>query len=177
MTAVMKIKRGKTALILLLAAIGCTAVLLSTGFLSTVNRNNRAFSRTVKKWVQQAREGDRISLSELTPFSWDAVYTFDPYTSREEMEQALGFSSKDFRETVSEGMVQLIFVDYGDSAGTGKVVCSICGYDGNLGYFVDLGGRADRRSSFTSLNPSGDQMTLRIRENCPGLVFEEEIRY
>ena len=79
-----------------------------------------------------AVEGDSVSFNELVPFKWDAVYTFDPYTSKRDIEAELGFRSGSIRETVSEGMVQLIFVR-GRSG-----VCSVCGYSGSLGYRIDF---------------------------------------
>lgn len=134
--------------LILLAAVGGLAVLMGHifGFGDPVSRNNRAFSQEVKQWVSQAHEGEQICLSELTPFSWNAAYTFDPYTSKEEMAKVMGCSGKNLQETVNEGMVQLIFTDYDSGSGENKVVCSICGYGGNLGYGIDLGTRFDRRS-------------------------------
>ena len=71
-----------------------------------------------------------VTLNEIVPFEWDIVYTFAPYTSRSEIEEIIGFKSNAIQETVSEGMVQLLFVK--DNAACG----SICGYSENLGYSV-----------------------------------------
>ena len=46
------------------------------------------------------------------------------------MEKATGFSSPSIQETVSEGMVQLLFVK------EGRVVASVCGYAERLGYQI-----------------------------------------
>lgn len=73
-----------------------------------------------------------VTLNEIIPFAWDTVYTFSPYTSRSEIEEIIGFKSSAVQETVSEGMVQLLFVK-GSS-----VVASVCGYAENLGYRVDF---------------------------------------
>ena len=73
-----------------------------------------------------------ITLNEVVPFAWDAVYTFSPYTSKEEIEAIIGFKSSSIRETVNEGMVQLLFVE------NDSVVASICGYPDNLGYSVSF---------------------------------------
>ena len=75
---------------------------------------------------------ETITLSEITPFEWDNVYSFSPYTSKQEMENIIGFQSNNITQTVSEGMVQLLFVK-GD-----KVVCDIVGYSSNLGYSISL---------------------------------------
>jgi len=66
------------------------------------------------------------------PFEWDIAYTFDSHTTEEQIEAIIGFKSNSIRETVNEGMVQLLFVD-------GKsVVSSVCGYSEALGYRIDF---------------------------------------
>lgn len=58
---------------------------------------------------------------------WESVvYTFEPYMSKEKIEHVIGFKSNLIQETVSEGMVQLLFIK-GSFA-----VASVCGYGGNL---------------------------------------------
>lgn len=78
-----------------------------------------------------------VTLNEIVPFEWDTVYTFAPYTSRSEIEEIIGFKSNAIRETVSEGMVQLLFVK--DSTVCG----SICGYAENLGYSVHFSDKVE----------------------------------
>lgn len=79
-------------------------------------------------------EGDAVALNALVPFAWDRLYTFPPYTPRAEIEAAAGVRSRHIRETVSEGMTQLLFVR------NGAVVCSVCDYPENLGYSIDFEG-------------------------------------
>jgi len=99
-----------------------------------VNPTLRYHNMQVSKAMEQLRErdGEEVSLNEVIPFSWDAVYTFAPYTSQKTMEERIGFSSKDITETVNEGMTQLIFVK------DKKVVASICGYSDKLGYCIEF---------------------------------------
>lgn len=73
-----------------------------------------------------------ITLNEIVPFEWNKVYTFDPYTTKQEIERIIGFQSNNISETVSEGMTQLIFVK------GNRIVCDICGYSDNLGYSVSF---------------------------------------
>lgn len=80
---------------------------------------------------------EAVTLNDITPYKWDTVYTFAPYTSRQAIEEIIGFKSRYVKETVSEGMVQLLFVK-GDS-----VVASVCGYADNLGYRVEFSGAID----------------------------------
>lgn len=73
-----------------------------------------------------------VTLNEIVPFEWDTVYTFDPYTTRSEIEEIIGFKSSAIQETVSEGMVQLLFIKGSSVSG------SVCGYAENLGYRIDF---------------------------------------
>lgn len=84
----------------------------------------------LKQAITSIEDKKIITLNEVVPFDWDVVYTFEPYTSKEEIEKKIGFKSVSIRETVNEGMVQLLFV-------RGKTVAaSVCGYMDDLGYAV-----------------------------------------
>ncbi|MBS4959434.1 MAG: hypothetical protein KHZ62_01255 [Clostridiales bacterium] len=74
------------------------------------------------------------TLNEIVPFAWDKVYTFGPYTSKEEIQKEIGFHSNAIKESVSEDMVQLLFVK------NNAVTASICNYSSNLGYRIDFTG-------------------------------------
>lgn len=92
-----------------------------------VSNNNAKLKQSIT-----SIERDTVSLWNVVPFEWEYVYTFRPYLSESEMEEIIGFESNHLEETVSEGMVQLVFVK--DS----KVVASVCGHRDNLGYSVDF---------------------------------------
>ena len=89
--------------------------------------NNQKLQREVTEV-----NSDYVELNEIVPFEWDTVYTFEPYTSKEQIEDIIGFKSNSIQETVSEGMVQLLFVK------DKKVVSSVCGYSNTLGYRIDF---------------------------------------
>ncbi len=99
-----------------------------------------------------------LTLEETVPFSWDEVYSFDPYTSREEMERVLGFPDSGLKETVNEGMVHLVFIK------KERVVCCVCGYADILCYSASLPRDENAPGS------SGYGM-LRFGDNC---VFQIE---
>ena len=42
---------------------------------------------------------ETITLEELVPFAWDVVYVFEPYTSKEEVAETLGFYSVEIHES------------------------------------------------------------------------------
>lgn len=109
-------------------------VLLSAGFLFIGKPGIAINNRQLKKVFTAISDVEVITLDEVVPFEWDKVYTFTPYTSKEEIEKVIGFSSPAITETVNEGMVQLIFVK------EDKIVASVCGYSGSLGYSVQFEG-------------------------------------
>ena len=41
---------------------------------------------------------DTVTLNEVVPFAWDTVYTFAPYTPREEIEAVIGFAVLPFKK-------------------------------------------------------------------------------
>ena len=115
------------------AAAFIIMIFLAVGLLTNPESNVKSNNRSLKKAVQSITE-EQVALNEVVPFAWTSVYTFDPYLSVEVQEKIIGFQSDKLQETVSEGMVQLVFVD-GD-----QVVSSICAYADQLGYSIDLRG-------------------------------------
>lgn len=96
------------------------------------------------------------TLEEAVPFDWEAVYSFEPYTSREEIARTIGFDSPEISETMGEGMTQLIFVE------DERVVLCICAYPENLGYDVDFTGcvRYGEHTPFTVRQGSVVRLSL-----------------
>lgn len=68
---------------------------------------------------------DIEDLSQFTPFKWDTLYSFAPYTPKEEVYKIIGYRWDNLSETVNEGMNQIVFVK------DGKVVCYLYGYPQN----------------------------------------------
>lgn len=105
-------------------------------------------NRALKEAVTSISGRETVTLNEIVPFDWDVVYTFDPYASREEIEKTIGCKSRSIRESVSEGMVQLVFVK------GNAVTASVCGYPGNLGYSIVFNGQIAR----------GDEVSFAVDE-------------
>lgn len=90
-------------------------------------------NHTLKKALTKLEEGQTVTLNEVVPFEWDAVYTFSPYTSEEDIEKTIGFKSRDIvANNVNEGMTHLIFTK-GE-----KVKAAVLGYPTALGYRIDF---------------------------------------
>ncbi len=91
------------------------------------------------KAAVRATEEDVVTLNQVVPFGWDAVYTFAPYDSKEEIEDIIGFSSSAVQENwISEGMVHLLFVK------DQTVVASVLGYADKLGYDIVFSNKVTR---------------------------------
>ncbi len=106
-----------------------------------------------------------VSLDEAVPFDWDAVYTFDPYTSVETMAEVIGAESYNLREAVSEGTVQLVFMK------DGAVTAAVCDSPSDLGYalaFTGEGGKGWARLDYGA----GAQFAVSARD---GVVYLDEI--
>lgn len=71
-----------------------------------------------------------VNLSNVTPFEWDVAYSFDSYTSKDTIYETVGYKWGKIKETVSEGMNQVVFLK------AGKVVCYLYGYPENNGYGI-----------------------------------------
>ncbi|QOR64784.1 hypothetical protein IM538_13050 [Cytobacillus suaedae] len=92
-------------------------------------------AKLLKEKVSQMDESvESIHLTEITPFEWDKVYFFYPYTPKETVYKTVGYEWDTISETVSEGMNQIVFLK------EGKVVCYVYGYPDTIGYGLSYSG-------------------------------------
>lgn len=124
-----KAKFAKAAVLLVMLA-----VLGYAFFGSPVEMYRRGGLRRAMAAVE---DGD-VTLNEIVPFAWDTMYTYEPYMSREEVEEMMQIPVRGLKQSVSEDAVQLVFVK------NGHMVCNICGYISREGYgFLWWSGRLD----------------------------------
>lgn len=121
-----------------LAIAGAAVVLLCVSWLllgpfSAASIHARSFSKAAA--AQQMQE--TVTLNALTDFSWESAYAFAPYMDRQHMASYMGVSSARLPQTVSEGMLQLVFVQ------DGRIVCAVTGYPERLGYDFRFPDRED----------------------------------
>ena len=96
---------------------------------STINKYNNSFNNTIK-----SLQNGKVNLHKLTDFEWDKMYTFPAYTSKEEIEQILGFESDIIIDNMfNEGNTYLLFVK------DNTIVCNIYGSSDSLGYSINFG--------------------------------------
>lgn len=161
--------RWKRRMPVLIFCIGIAAGILILeavfGFWNPVRQNTRAFSRNMKEKLASVQDGTTIHLSELTPFEWESVYSFDPYVSKAEMESVLGFSSPYITEGVSESMTTVFFVK------GQELVCPVTGYPSNLGFYLDPG-HWENQKAFKRIDTMTDEFVVKQDMNIPHLVFE-----
>lgn len=116
------------------------------------------YRRRALRQAMAAVEDGEVTLNEIVTFAWDTVYTFEPYASREEMEQIMDISAKGLEESVSEGMVQLAFVN------GSRVVCGVCGYISKEGYSVSFDGKIN----------FADNVVFRAERDADGILWLTE---
>lgn len=110
----------------------CIILTLFVGYLLIGNLkvfiNNRNLSGAI-----QSINTETVYINNIVPFEWDILYTFKPYSSKEEIEEIVGFKSSAIKaNNINEDMVYLLFVK------DEKVVANIRGYACNLGYSIDF---------------------------------------
>jgi len=112
---------------------------------------------------------ESVNLSDVTPFEWDLVYSFNPYTPKETIYKTVGYKWDSISETLSESMNQLVFMK------DGKVVCYLYGYPENNGYGIYFRDGNDTSSTQASVLSPEDDLTFQVvkRENIIYLMKKE----
>lgn len=112
----------------------------------------------LKKALTALPEGT-VTLEEVVPFEWDTVFTFDPYTPIEVIENATGSESHALKESVSEGMTHVVFTH-------GGVTASVCAYPEALGYSLSFIGGEENYYSYSDGGycriENGDQVEFTV---------------
>lgn len=110
--------------------------------------------QSLKRSVLALDDAKQVTLDDIVPFDWDAVYTFPPYTAKSDIEHTLGIRSPFIHETVSEDMTQLIF-----TRGRSVIAC-ITGYPG---FNIEFAGRisAGENTVFTTEKTESGLLLLR----------------
>lgn len=99
---------------------------------------------------------EEVILTDITPFEWDAAYSFTPYTSKEKIYQTIGYKWDNISETVDEGMNQIVFVK------DGKVVCYLYGYPANNGFGIYFAGTEHKDGA--AIIYAKDNLNFKIEE-------------
>lgn len=100
-----------------------------------------------------------VNLLDVTPFEWDVVYSFDPYTPKSVVYETVGYKWDRISEIVNEGMNQLVFLK------DGEVVCYLYGYPGNNGYGIFLTDKNNTGLSSATMLGVEDDLTFQVERN------------
>ena len=86
-----------------------------------------------EKVLAESQERE-IILNDYTDFEWDTLYEFGAYISKEKIYEIIGFEFYPIKETVSEGMNQILFLS------NDEVVCYLYGYPSNnkYGFYIPV---------------------------------------
>lgn len=108
------------------------AVVLAAMLLTNpdVTRQNQRKLQNAIEHIQASE--DVVYLNELVPFEWTCVYSFAPYLDTRSQEKIIGCSSSKLECSLSEDMMNLVFVN------ENKVAAVICGYKDTIGYDLEL---------------------------------------
>ncbi|MED3689914.1 hypothetical protein P4534_14010 [Peribacillus butanolivorans] len=121
-------KSKKTVLIIALGII-CIAIFINLLKKDLWDVNEELLKEEV---LSIGHSVETINLLDVTPFDWDVVYSFEPYTSSDYIYETVGYKWDTISVTVNEGMNQIVFLN------DGKVVCYLYGYPGNNGYGISF---------------------------------------
>lgn len=121
--------------------------------------NSTKFVTQVDTLVEKSEDKELTvdDFKEITPFEWDYMYSFTPYTPKEDIENTIGFKWSKITENVNEGTNQVIFTK-GD-----KVVCYFNGYPESDKVYFDF------RSS------TNGNIKLSSKENIKFYIYDVDV--
>ena len=158
----MKLKNFLIFFILIIIFIFIGSFIFKDYFI--INKNNEKIQVSILN-QKIYKENQEILLNDITPFNWDKVYSFKPYTSKEEIEKILGFKSIYISEGISEGMMQLIFVK------DKRIVANICAHPNKVLYSInfskenDLYSKIEKSDNVTLLANKKDEIVYLTKSN------------
>lgn len=99
---------------------------------------------------------ESIKLVDVTPFEWDLVYSFDPYTTKDTIYRTVGYKWDSISQTVNGGMNQLVFMK------DKKIVCYVYGYPANNGYGIFFNSESKDASAPASVLSVEDDLNFQV---------------
>ena len=104
---------------------------------------------------------ETVTLEEVVPFAWDAVYKFEEYTSKEEVAETLGFYSVEINESWTESQNWYYFVK------GNRIVANP--EDSSLGCYIALPN--NREGSSCGSAHYGDYVLFEVDKSHTGWIY------
>lgn len=153
--------------ILLMVVLLLLIIILIKVFKKDVWEVNEA--RLKEEIVNISESTESVNLKDVTPFEWDVMYSFDPYTPKEMIYETVGYKWGRVSETVSEGMDQVVFMK------DGEVVYYLYGYPENNGYGISF--ISEDRTDLTTYSVLKREHDLTFKvERIEGIVYLMKVR-
>ena len=92
--------------------------------------------------------------SKWTPFEWDTLYSFAPYTKKEMIYKVVGYKWDNISEAVNDNMNQIVFIK------DKKVVCYLYGYPENSNFSYNFGKYENDYLTFNSQQKLAFDITI-----------------
>ena len=102
---------------------------------------------------------ETVTLTDVTPFEWDTVYSFNPYTPKDTIYKTVGYKWDSITETVSEGMNQIVFLK------DKKVVCYLYGYPENNGFAIFFASQGQTETNSASELRINDDLAFKVNKS------------
>lgn len=125
------------SLILLISVVSITYIV---NWNSKLNVNTRYLENKLTHTQNHGQVKDLIDIN------YDKVYVFQPYQPKESMESLIGFKCHILKETISEGMMNILFVE------NNSPVAYLYGYGANTGYYLDIPVGTYTKSDLDAMN-------------------------
>lgn len=116
----------------IIAFVATLAFCLLAGFFVLANPHGANTNGKKLAGILREYEGTDLNLNSIINFDYDYLVQFEPYADKNSMEEFIGFKCAILEESLSEGMMNILFVK------DNKPVCYIYGYPSNNGFYLSV---------------------------------------
>lgn len=97
------------------------------------NNSNNTLNKNTKELADILLINDKLNgkIQDLIKFDYEKIYVFSPYQPKKDMERTIGFKCSKLKRSLSEGMMNILFVN------EKKAVAYLYG-TGENSYYIDI---------------------------------------
>ena len=157
-------KKQTTRLWIILISIIITLVLI----ISPLKKDIWDINASKLKDKVDDLEGTTVikDFSKWTPFEWDVLYSFTPYTTKDKIYEVIGYKWDKINETVNDNMNQIVFLK------DGNVVCYLYGYPDKNNFSFHFGNYEGEYIKFDSQQ----KLSFDVKISKNGIKYVELIK-